>query len=92
VWRGVCGAVAATLSVSALLRQDRESKRTDFRANARGKENRVMASVLWAVLVVVLALWLLGLLAGTAGSLILLLLVVAVVVLLVNLLTGRTTV
>jgi hypothetical protein len=51
-----------------------------------------MASILWAVLVVILALWLIGLLAGTAGSLIHLLLVVAVVVLLVNLLTGRTTV
>jgi Family of unknown function (DUF5670) len=48
-----------------------------------------MASILWAVLAIVLILWLLGLVTSTAGGLIHLLLVVALIVLIYNLLTGR---
>jgi K+-transporting ATPase A subunit len=45
--------------------------------------------MLWTVLAVLVALWLVGLLAHVGGGLIHLLLVVAVVVFIVNLLTGR---
>ena len=45
--------------------------------------------ILWAVLLVILILWLAGFIVGTAGNLIHLLLIVALVVLLYNLLTGR---
>jgi hypothetical protein len=48
-----------------------------------------MASIIWAVLVVVLVLWLLGFIVGVGGSLIHLLLVVALVLIIYNLLTGR---
>ena len=47
--------------------------------------------MLWTIIVVLLALWLIGLLADVAGGLIHLLLVVALVVFLINLLRGRTT-
>ena len=50
-----------------------------------------MAGILWLVLVVLLALWLIGLVANIGGGLIHLLLVVAVIVLLYNLLTSRRT-
>jgi hypothetical protein len=53
------------------------------------QENNAMVSILWAILVVVLILWLVGLLAGVAGSAIHLLLIVALAVLIYNLLTGR---
>lgn len=48
-----------------------------------------MASIIWAVLVVVLVLWLLGFIVGVAGSFIHLLLIVALLLLIYNLLTGR---
>jgi len=48
-----------------------------------------MASILWAILVVVLILWLAGFLVGVGGSLIHLLLVVALILIIYNLLTGR---
>jgi hypothetical protein len=48
-----------------------------------------MLGILWTVLLVVLVLWLLGFIVGTAGNLIHLLLIVALVILLYNLLTGR---
>jgi hypothetical protein len=48
-----------------------------------------MEGILWAVLLVVLILWLFGFAVAGAGSLIHLLLVVALVILLYNLLTGR---
>jgi hypothetical protein len=51
-----------------------------------------MVGILWAILVVVLIVWLIGLLADVAGSLIHLLLVVAVAILISNLLAGRRTV
>ena len=47
--------------------------------------------MLWAIIVILLILWLLGFSFHVAGSLIHLLLVVAVVVLVINLITGRRT-
>jgi hypothetical protein len=48
-----------------------------------------LANILWLVVVVVVALWLIGLVADIAGNLIHLLLLVAVVVVLYNLVAGR---
>jgi hypothetical protein len=45
--------------------------------------------MLWVILAVLLALWLIGLIADMAGGLIHLLLVVALVVLIINLVRGR---
>jgi hypothetical protein len=49
-----------------------------------------MLSIIWAVLVVLVILWLLGFIVGVGGSLIHLLLVVALLLLIYNLLVGRT--
>ena len=48
-----------------------------------------MAGILWAVIVVMFAFWLLGFALHVGGGLIHLLLVVALVLLVVNILTGR---
>ncbi|HEV2073475.1 MAG TPA: lmo0937 family membrane protein [Thermomicrobiales bacterium] len=48
-----------------------------------------MAQILWIILVVIVAIWLIGLLADIAGSLIHLLLVVALIILIYNLVVGR---
>ena len=48
-----------------------------------------MVGILWALLVVVLVLWLLGLLFRVAGNAVHLLLVVALALLIYNLLVGR---
>ena len=48
-----------------------------------------MAGILWAILVIVLILWLLGWTVANLGSLIHLLLVVALIILIYNLITGR---
>lgn len=48
--------------------------------------------MLWTILAILFALWLLGLIAHVGGGLIHLLLVVALVVFVVNLLTGRRTI
>ncbi len=48
-----------------------------------------MVGILWAILAVVLVVWLIGLLADIAGSLIHLLLIVALAILIYNLITGR---
>jgi hypothetical protein len=45
--------------------------------------------MLWTIVMILFALWLLGLVAHVGGALIHVLLVVAVAVMLVNLLTGR---
>ena len=45
--------------------------------------------MLWAILVVLIVLWLLGLVVKVGGALIHLLLVVALVILVINLLSGR---
>ena len=48
-----------------------------------------MKNILWVILVIVLAVWLIGLLADVAGSLIHLLLVVGLLILVYNIITGR---
>jgi hypothetical protein len=48
-----------------------------------------LSGLLWAVIVVLVVLWLIGLVANVGGGLIHLLLVVALIVIVVNLLTGR---
>lgn len=48
-----------------------------------------MAGILWAVIVILFVLWLLGFIAHVGGGLIHLVLVVALVLLVFNLLTGR---
>jgi hypothetical protein len=48
-----------------------------------------MAGILWLILIVILAVWLIGLLADVAGGLIHLLLIVALAILIYNLVTGR---
>ena len=48
--------------------------------------------MLWTILVILLALWLLGVVASVGGALIHLLLVVALIVLVAQFLTGRRTV
>lgn len=51
-----------------------------------------MTSILWAILVIVLIVWLIGLLTRVAGGLIHLLLIVAAAILIYNLVTGRRSV
>jgi hydrogenase-4 membrane subunit HyfE len=46
--------------------------------------------MVWTIIVILLALWLLGLIGNIGGGLINLLLVVALVVFLINLFTGRS--
>ncbi|HXF34345.1 MAG TPA: lmo0937 family membrane protein [Candidatus Acidoferrales bacterium] len=48
-----------------------------------------MAGLLWAIIVVLFVLWLIGFTIHFAGGIIHLLLVIAVVLIVVNLLTGR---
>lgn len=48
-----------------------------------------MVGILWAIIAVILAVWLIGLIAGAAGNLIHLLLIVALAVLIFNLVSGR---
>jgi Family of unknown function (DUF5670) len=48
--------------------------------------------MLWTILVILVALWLIGMLAHVGGGLIHLLLVAAAIVLVINLLTSRRTV
>lgn len=48
-----------------------------------------MAQILWIVLVVVVAIWLIGFLADIAGNLIHLLLIVGLIILAYNLIVGR---
>jgi predicted membrane metal-binding protein len=48
--------------------------------------------ILWAILAVVLVIWLIGLLVDVAGNFIHLLLIVAALILIYNLVTGRRSV
>ena len=48
-----------------------------------------MAGILWAVIVVLFVLWLLGFLLHVGGGLIHLLLVLAVIMVIINVVTGR---
>jgi hypothetical protein len=64
-----------------------------FRSNNQHTEDNVgLASILWAVVVILVVLWLIGLVAGFAGGLIHLLLVIAIIIVLYNLFVGRRTV
>ena len=49
-----------------------------------------LANILWLVVVVIVALWLLGFVAKVAGNLIHILLVIALIVVAYNLVTGRS--
>lgn len=51
-----------------------------------------MVGILWAILAVVLVVWLIGLLVDVAGNFIHLLLIVAAVILIYNFVTGRRSV
>jgi hypothetical protein len=53
------------------------------------RPNWRIAAMLWTILVILLALWLLGLVASVGGAFIHLLLVLAIVVFVAQLLTGR---
>jgi hypothetical protein len=55
---------------------------------SRGRK-LIVAGILWAVIVVLFALWLLGFLLHVGGGLIHLLLVLAVIMVIVNVVTGR---
>ncbi|MFK8795196.1 lmo0937 family membrane protein [Planococcus plakortidis] len=48
-----------------------------------------MGRILWIILVVILAVWIIGFLMDVAGGLIHILLVIAAIVLIINLVTGR---
>jgi hypothetical protein len=48
-----------------------------------------LSGLLWLAIVVLVALWLIGLVANVGGGLIHILLVIALIVIVVNLLTGR---
>ena len=48
-----------------------------------------MAGILWTIIVVLFALWLLGFLVHFGGGLIHLLLVIAIILVIVNVVTGR---
>ncbi len=51
-----------------------------------------MVNILWAILVIILIIWLIGFLADVAGNLVHLLLIVALAILIYNLVTGRRSV
>ncbi|HVL22508.1 MAG TPA: lmo0937 family membrane protein [Thermomicrobiales bacterium] len=51
-----------------------------------------MAGLLWAILVIIVAVWLIGFLADIGGGLIHILLVVALIILIYNLIVGRRSV
>ena len=51
----------------------------------------MLGSILWAVVVILVVLWLIGLVANIAGGFIHLLLILALIVLLYNLFVGRRT-
>lgn len=55
------------------------------------EEDKTMGGILWTIISIMFALWLIGLVANIGGGLIHLLLVVAVVLFLVNMFTGRRT-
>ncbi len=51
-----------------------------------------LTSILWAVVVVIVALWLIGLVANVAGNVIHLLLILALIVIAYNVIAGRRSV
>ncbi len=70
----------------------RENLNTREDLNTKGVRKKGENKMLWAIIVVLLVLWLLGFAVFHAGALIHLILVVALVILVINLLTGRRTV
>ena len=59
---------------------------------AERSKSKGMATMLWTILVILLALWLLGLIASIGGAFIHLLLVLALIVFVAQVLSGRRTV
>ena len=55
----------------------------------KGTQAMSLGNILWAVVVILVVLWLLGLFVGNIGPLIHIVLVIAVIVLLYNLFVGR---
>jgi hypothetical protein len=53
------------------------------------KESYAVVSLLWAIVVILVVLWLLGLVLNVAGGLIHVLLIIAIIVVLYNLFVGR---
>lgn len=56
---------------------------------SREQSEEVVLNLLWAIVVILVVLWLLGLVIGFAGGLIHLLLIIAIVVVLYNVFVGR---
>jgi hypothetical protein len=67
---------------------DKSGPAASKQGGTKHKEADVVA-ILWLILAIVLAVWLVGLLTRTAGSLIHALLIVALAILIYNLVTGR---
>jgi len=59
--------------------------------NNRREEGNPVVGLLWAIVIILVVLWLLGLVLGIAGTLIHVLLIIAIVVVLYNLFIRRRT-
>jgi uncharacterized membrane protein len=59
---------------------------------SNNEREMTMAGLLWAILVIIVAVWLIGFLADIAGNVIHVLLLVALAILVYNLLAGRRSV
>ena len=57
-----------------------------------GRLNVTLANILWAVVVILVVLWLIGLVGNIGGGLVWLLLVIAAVIVVYNVLVGRSAV
>jgi hypothetical protein len=68
---------------------DSEPRKMGRLCAANVKEEFNLGGVIWAIIVILFIIWLLGLLAFHLGSLIHIILVVVVILIIVNLLTGR---
>lgn len=84
---------AETLLVHKLAARSgtRTFRRSTF-LRTSGAEEADLVSILWAIVVILVVLWLLGLLLNIAGGFIHILLIIAIIVILYNLLVGRRTV
>jgi hypothetical protein len=86
-WAVFCGTVVAhILGVGALELMIPGSDENSALGAKKGERGNVM---LWTIFAILLVLWLVGLIGGIGGGLIHLLLVVAAIVLIFNLLAGR---
>jgi Family of unknown function (DUF5670) len=68
---------------------DQERRRRRPTQAGRATVSKGIAAMLWTILVILLALWLLGLVASVGGGFIHLLLVLALIVFLAQIFTGR---